>query len=1105
MKKFKIFGFVNGKPILITDSEFLSPGSTYDETFKEGEHMKTTLSFKMYNKLDDGSDNPLIKYVYSGAKIRLLKYYKENGEWKYRTYDHIVNSINDEFYQKGIEHSISCEDYASWKFAKEGSGLDIEYTGTIREVTQELLVVSKKNLGYKGININYFKPLSFKEKTSNLFIINGVIKKQGSAAESITYQRSQDLKSGLYYVQGNLFNGTVATISFVQYNSNGIEIQRNSVTTNAQGLFNITSEGETLELRSICTQYKIEVNSTTDISIGDFSLKIKPNLELINKSLHIDQSGGIIDEDFKSKSGSTNYFQKITLKLEGSNLYNGLIEIANLFDALLYFNYANEGAMTFGFVKRDKKQYKGYRLSPDFNIANITRDESVDEFITVLHIQGNEDVYSIFPPMPSEFKDYFLDCIENDFTNVMDNQTILENYFEDFSVTTYSDLIPIVESYITATNDNTEKEKAIEDFALAADLVPNLENTIYNINYFYNIGVLNQEDYDYLLDVVQNKLRVLNIKLRLYTELYYQIESLLSAQDSEISFLARNLTTEKLALESWFNQIADDPEKYEIHSDSWISIQNRITESIAEAVDNSTELMSLMAIIYDDDYIPQSLELEETSPGEYKLKKDSYPYNLLNIDGYYNIQLNGIKQKIINLENTIQEELNNISEYQSRLAEIDLEIASNPGKYTLNTLEVEKAGLERQIKMSVFLIGKDLDNPIIVEENNSVFNDMANSYIKGELQHKLEYLEFIYDKLQQFGYRPTLIDYKDWDTFDVTSTWTFTGSISKDQTKTIDNSGVNDIMLKFNSGYTSTLTAPALSGIDETKLYRFSCLMTSDGLITSNITINIRGGESVLNITPTQLGGANNWIGIELFSKDIDGFVNDIYNLPTYESVDGTISHTFGTNTNNLITITKTGTAGNLYFYRPRFEEVSNFMPSLDEMFSLLDNPKMVDYTLGSGISIDLQEGLNDLLFNYTYEGNLNRLKSEWLAAMYDRREDVLIEGYYENIDEIDSAGLLEQALVAMETYKFPRIGYSTTILDLSALEDFRFLNLEVADKILISELEDTIYKSYANTSTKYLDVEEINYDLRAPENTTIVVKKDNEATRIIQQLISRM
>lgn len=1105
MKRFKIFGFVNGKPILITDSEFLSPGSTYDETFNEGEHMKTTLSFKIFNKLEDGSSNPLIKFIYSGAKIRLLKYYMKNGEWLYTVYDHIVNTINDDFFQKGIEHSVVCEDYASWKFSKEGSGLEMEYTGTIREVTQELLVVSKKNLGYRGMNINYFKPLSFKEKTDNLFIINGVIKKQGSAAESITYQRNQDLKSGLYYVQGNLFNGTVATISFVQYNSNGIEIQRDSVTTSNQGLFSITSEGETLEIRSICTDYAIEVDSTTSISIGDFSLKIKPNIELINKSLHIDQDGGIIDSDFKSKSGSENYFQRITLKLEASNLYYGLVEIANLFNSLLYFNYENEGPITFGFKKRDKKAFKGYRISPDFNIAEISREESTDEFITVLNIQGNNDVFSIFPPMPSEFKDYFLDCIENDFKNVMDGDTILENYFEDFSITKYSDLIPIVETYITSINDNTEKEKAIEDFALAADLVPNLENTIYNINYFYNIDVLNQEDYDFLQNIIQNELRKLNIKLRLFTELYYQTESLLSAQESEISFLSRNLTTEKLAIESWFNQISEDPEKYKIHSNDWITIQNRILESIREAEDNTIELMSIMAIHYDDDYNPTGVQLEEVSSGKYQLKKDSYPFNLINVDGYYNVQLNGIKQEIINLENRIREELNRINDYKIRLDEIEAEIALQPTRYILNTLEVEKAGLERQIRMSVFLIGKNIDSPIIVQEGSSIFNDMANSYIKGELQHKLDYLKFIYDKIQQFGYRPTMIDYKDWNTFNTSSSWSYTGSVTKDLTKTVDGTSEYDIMLRFNNAYSSVLTSPVLSNVDNNKLYRFSCLITSDGAVTSNIVINIRGGESILTISPSQLGGSNNWIGVELFSKDVDGYVSDIYNLPSYESVEGTISTTFGSSSSNVITISKTGNAGNLYFYRPRFEEVSNFTPSLDEMFALMDNPKMVNYNEGSGISIDLQEGLNDLLFNYNYEGNLNRLKSEALANMYQRREDVLIEGYYENVDEIDSAGLLEQALVAMETYQFPRIGYSTTILDLSALEDFRFLNLEVADKILISEEEDIIYKSYANTSNKYLDVEEINYDLRAPENTTIVVKKDNEATRIIQQLISRM
>ena len=55
----------------------------------------------------------------------------------------------------------------------------------------------------------------------------------------------------------------------------------------------------------------------------------------------------------------------------------------------------------------------------------------------------------------------------------------------------------------------------------------------------------------------------------------------------------------------------------------------------------------------------------------------------------------------------------------------------------------------------------------------------------------------------------------------------------------------------------------------------------------------------------------------------------------------------------------------------------SNLNPSLDEMFSLFDNPRMINYEEKEQSPIVQIEGLYDLLYNYNYAGNLPKLKEE--------------------------------------------------------------------------------------------------------------------------------
>ena len=65
-------------PVLITNSQNLSFASTFDETMSVQRNMKSSLSFKIADKLESGETNPFLGLVYPSGRIRL----KNLGEYR---------------------------------------------------------------------------------------------------------------------------------------------------------------------------------------------------------------------------------------------------------------------------------------------------------------------------------------------------------------------------------------------------------------------------------------------------------------------------------------------------------------------------------------------------------------------------------------------------------------------------------------------------------------------------------------------------------------------------------------------------------------------------------------------------------------------------------------------------------------------------------------------------------------------------------------------------------------------------------------------------------------------------------------------------------------
>ena len=1091
MKKFKIVGFLESEEVLITNSEFISSASTFEESLTLNENMKSNLSFKILDKLSNGEDNFFIKLIFPGAKIRLYL----DDDFDNHIFDFIIKSISNEFYQDLISYSVEAEDFASTIYSKEGQGLSLGvdgyFTGTLKEICYEILYSSRKNLGYENLNKNYLTFLKYSNHSNISFasdLSSSVSINATNPVEAyITFPRDRSLEVYDYTLFINILevptNGF--SIKITQLDANGSFIEEKEY----PNVYNKSLLSLDFTPRSAMSYFKITFYSSGFgfISAVDWKLKLKELQfqNLIDGNLKL--SPYFIEENFKGELGDISYYKKVTLSLSNSNLYNGLVELAKLFDADLSFDYENEYV---NFINKNKEyQFKGFKLSPFFNLNNLSRTEDYSEFLSALNISGNDSVYSIFPSIPSEFKQYFSDCINNNFLN--------ETYFNDYNTMKYIDIAEYVKNnYISDSDDYSARSQLIDNFAIAADKVPNLENRIYSLDYFYKTNKLSAVKYETFNSIINNDLRKLNIKLRIYSDQYLTMSSALLTKESEIDFLCKNITVELINIES----IQEQLNKVELYSSNWVTFTNELSASAFQIDLYHEELMKAYNIVFDILTLePQYLE-HIYSEGVFKLTEDSYTNLILNVYGYYNIYKNGIKQKIDEVKETINTLANTRAVNLERIAYLTTQIDDiTITSYRKREFEVEKSGLESQVKASRYLIGDYTSDPF-------------DPTLKGQYQNQLYYLNLINNFLGNYLYKSSLINYSTWSAgqdLNYTSYWSSLGdsSVVLEGNKDFATTTQKDIMIRLKKplvGISSSATTTTLNNLDPSKVYRISTLIKApaeqfDFIISTDID-----DLSICEVAFDSL--EEKWFGVEFFINTQD-MQPKVYSFPEYVELPiNNVNYLAGeisTLANYQITFSiNTSNNGDVFIYRPRVDEVTDSMPSIEDIYNLYDNPLMINYEEDFSIDFNQIEGLYDLLYNLNYPGNINKWKNTIINNLYKDYESYLIEGYYENSDEITSEGLLEQALVSFESIKYPKINYDVSVIDLSDLEDYKYLKLNVGDKILIAEKEDRLYKSYQPESTKFLQISDISYNLREMENTKLTVKQDDETTKILQYIL---
>lgn len=1200
MKKFLIYGFINDNPVLITNSQNLSFASTFDETMSLQRNMKSSLSFKITDKLESGETNPFLGLVYPNAHIRLKVWENVDNDPKYHTYDYIITNISSEFYKEVLVYNISAEDFASTVYSKEGQGMSIDSTGTLRELTEEILFKSRKNLIYRNLYHNYFSFATYRNAPTDAYIDYSNFLytfPSGSSAASFEISRDKGITSILKYRFGFrvIIGGTGNTnfsATLEQYNISGTKIGtdctiviNNNIefsevflvqdeTKYFKIVFNMNTTLDKQVLISLFSFYLEESYAEEvafDLDTGDSIYAILGKDDL-TQSLYL--SDLYNENDFISEiSYNGEYdiitFQKSTLTLDNSNLYNSLVEVAKLFNADLIFDYE---LGTVNFLNRDKYIFKGYKLNPEFNLLTLSREERTEELATVLHIRGSEDVLSSIPEMPPAFQSYFNDCIENDFTGSL--------YFETFELvydyTLGSSLYPAGEvhnftsaaAYIKNTpkyvNGSFTPIKAIEidNFASVADKIPQFENTLYSLDYFMKSGKITQTLYDNFNKYVNDSLRKINIKSQIFSNRYYSNDTILSTKKSEIDFYTTNINVEERFLSDVFKN-------YE-----YVQCTSANSGGIVKFATGSTKVLNLklpvlVVLLNNSDAYPTGVLKDNTTtrgyyagnttPGQTILYKDKDLTQKVDYSSTQNVTFYLFIAK---------DQTNSTITYAQLYTAYSGRIASrtNQNKYFASLFQTYGVAIDIGNPWT----GLDRTHSIVLENGKLPVGSYLASlldnygYTNSSINGVSDELDKVNDDIQELtnnrkNYVIRLTELNSLINIPVTTTGTITvSSISGAGT------AVNP--------WVATISATT---IDTSKLYQFAEIKATNGtgslfggnpqsVLVDTIGVNtftykvvggttpIAGTITNLMVYPTSDTKAAyeaEKAGIENAIKSIDyKILIDSYDLVAASATIGTVTGTgtaldpwtatiSGLTDTTLINVgaslIATNGTGRLYAGSPTYirvtivnstsftfqvvgaagtNPVAGIITNLQvfsayPIFGSLQHQKFIlAYILQDIAAIPyIQNGIEplyDKLYNEYSPNNIKNEKDAIVSNFYKVYERYIIENYYENTDEVTAEGLLAQSLVVFNRYKYPRIDFGVSIIDITALQDYEYIDLSIGDLILIQEENDRLYKSYAPENTKYLQLSQINYDLRRPEGTSLTVAQDDETKKILQKLM---
>lgn len=753
MEKFKIYGYTNliggranEREITITNSDSFSEASTYNESFSIGKHDSIEFNFDITETLSDGTLNPYLDLLMPESVIGLHLLDRESfteaeTDKKGSYYRLKVVSRTPNFFPEGLTYSIKCQDYANRVYSQQGNGLSMEETGTLRELSEGILGQTRKNNLYKDLNKDIFR-LSYhntpeQEKKGFTYdlpyinYLNDTMQNFKSSTPSpylsimvtndFVHDETYDLHFDLIGMNATI-NGRIKPFNSIfqvvgtgvngqTFVSDPVRISNNGKAMPVSIPFTFVSGTAIIDLKLIETESGWEEASKYSISVSN--LKITRNKTRVNTRGEDDTALFLnhlenFKEQFVSSDGLYYSETKMTFSIENSNLYNALVSLAELFDAQVKFDYLDNA---FFFVKNQSEDYKGYRLHPEVNLSSISRPETSGDFATVLHLEGGSDIDGVVPSLPREWRMYLSECVSNNFIGEWFNKYNIE--------TNYTQLVPVVNRYINEKDSKEEREAEIEKFAAHMDKIPTFESTIYDFSYFNKVGMLDDDSFIFLNDLLRNDIRKMNIALNINSYNYYTLYSEFVTQLQALAFYVSSINVERTFQYSAAGMLEGErsPEPY---TSSWVSYMNNLDNSLAVEANLYKQAYELLGLFGPNE---QSLKLS-IEPG-------TFVYNALKLFGYKDKMNNGIRKLVEeNLEkiNKKREEKVNLLKEKEKIEEQ----LNDPTvtDFIKQSLSVELSGVEQGLKSVLRFLGMDEDDAINNYYHPGIYNLESQLYLK---------------------------------------------------------------------------------------------------------------------------------------------------------------------------------------------------------------------------------------------------------------------------------------------------------------------------------------------------------------------------------------
>jgi hypothetical protein len=278
--------------------------------------------------------------------------------------------------------------------------------------------------------------------------------------------------------------------------------------------------------------------------------------------------------------------QQINLELSNSNTYNALVEIAFLINSNLIINYTNK---TIDLIGREDNIYKkNYLLSPYFNLQEFSLNYNSDSFYPILYVNGGTDEIGLTVTMTpyltyQQYKD-----IERYFNGDIAFKIKVTPHtppfqFNIYAVQEYTSPVLYVNGFVWSETDwsylgntvsvwgvNTNDEilfvykttegpkidvSNIENYydnpnfydSVLWSIKPPDENTIQilnylvyldsfiiNLEYFLNNNLIEQSDYNEILDKIYNNLRIINAEYQKLIYTKYRLDGYIKTIENKI-------------------------------------------------------------------------------------------------------------------------------------------------------------------------------------------------------------------------------------------------------------------------------------------------------------------------------------------------------------------------------------------------------------------------------------------------------------------------------------------------------------------------------------------------------------------------------------------